>query len=112
MLLLMRMRRTHMGDRRQWQSISRCPHLPKLNPHETHGVQRADLGRARKAQNGGAFVRLVNQLDHQKNTPLMDAAFLGRCLIVKELIAHAAEVTGISPAFVKQKVVRMERMSS
>ncbi|CAK9054218.1 Poly [ADP-ribose] polymerase tankyrase-2 (ADP-ribosyltransferase diphtheria toxin-like 6) (ARTD6) (Protein poly-ADP-ribosyltransferase tankyrase-2) (TNKS-2) (TRF1-interacting ankyrin-related ADP-ribose polymerase 2) (Tankyrase II) (Tankyrase-2) (TANK2) [Durusdinium trenchii] len=24
----------------------------------------------------------------------MDAAFLGRCLIVKELIAHAAEVTG------------------
>lgn len=57
-------------------------------------------------------MRLVNQLDHQKNTPLMDAAFLGRCLIVKELIAHAAEVTGISPAFVKQKVVRMERMSS
>lgn len=36
---------------------------------------------------------LVNQLDHQKNTPVMDAAFLGRCLIVKELVEHAADVT-------------------
>ncbi|CAE7034503.1 Tnks, partial [Symbiodinium sp. CCMP2456] len=36
---------------------------------------------------------LVNALDKQKNTPVMDAAFLGRAMIVKELIENAAEVT-------------------
>ena len=35
----------------------------------------------------------MNQLDEQKNTPLMDAAFLGRSLIVRELLEHSAEVT-------------------
>lgn len=36
---------------------------------------------------------LVNVIDKNKNTPLMDAAFIGRSLIVKELIEHSAEVT-------------------
>ncbi|CAJ1437155.1 unnamed protein product [Effrenium voratum] len=35
---------------------------------------------------------LVNQLDGQKNTPIMEAAFLGRCMIVKELVERAAEI--------------------
>mmetsp|Transcript_30167 Transcript_30167/g.82923 ORF Transcript_30167/g.82923 Transcript_30167/m.82923 type:complete len:370 (+) Transcript_30167:73-1182(+) len=36
---------------------------------------------------------LVNCADKQKNTPIMDAALIGRSMIVKELIKHAAEVT-------------------
>lgn len=36
---------------------------------------------------------LVNKIDHQKNTPLMDAAHLGRAMIVKELINSAADVS-------------------
>lgn len=36
---------------------------------------------------------LVNDMDKYKNTPVMDAALQGRSLVVKELVAHAAEVT-------------------
>lgn len=36
---------------------------------------------------------LVNEMDKYKNTPIMDAALLGRSLVVKELVQHAAEVT-------------------
>eukprot|EP00931_Biecheleriopsis_adriatica_P079934 TRINITY_DN53290_c0_g1_i1.p1 TRINITY_DN53290_c0_g1~~TRINITY_DN53290_c0_g1_i1.p1 ORF type:complete len:356 (-),score=91.32 TRINITY_DN53290_c0_g1_i1:26-1069(-) len=36
---------------------------------------------------------LVNAIDKQKNTPIMDAAFIGRSMIVKELIKSAAEIT-------------------
>lgn len=36
---------------------------------------------------------LINAMDKQKNTPVMDAAFLGRAMIVKELIANGAAVT-------------------
>lgn len=35
---------------------------------------------------------IVNTIDKYKNTPVMDAALLGRCLIVKELIENGAEV--------------------
>lgn len=36
---------------------------------------------------------LVNEIDKYKNTPIMDAALIGRTMIVKELIKHAAEIT-------------------
>jgi len=36
---------------------------------------------------------LVNEIDKYKNTPVMDAALLGRSLIVKELIDNGAVVT-------------------
>mmetsp|Transcript_31275 Transcript_31275/g.72943 ORF Transcript_31275/g.72943 Transcript_31275/m.72943 type:complete len:345 (+) Transcript_31275:18-1052(+) len=36
---------------------------------------------------------LVNALDKYQNTPLMDASLIGRSLIVKELLAHAADVS-------------------
>merc|ERR1712224_492849 len=36
---------------------------------------------------------LINAVDNNKNTPIMDASLLGRAMIVKELVEHAAEVT-------------------
>lgn len=36
---------------------------------------------------------IVNEVDAQRNTAIMEAALYGRCLIVEELIKHAAEVT-------------------
>merc|ERR1712232_1070798 len=36
---------------------------------------------------------LVNAIDKQKNTPVMDAALLGRSMIVEELVEAAADVT-------------------
>lgn len=36
---------------------------------------------------------LVNEIDQYGQTPLMEASYLGRALIVKELIGHAAEAT-------------------
>jgi len=36
---------------------------------------------------------IVNEVDSQKNTPVMEAAFFGRALIVRELLQHAADVT-------------------
>lgn len=50
---------------------------------------RGDLGLCRemiKADPG-----LVNAIDHNKSTPLMDAAHLGRAMIVKELVSAAAD---------------------
>eukprot|EP00446_Apocalathium_sp_SHHI-4_P062273 CAMPEP_0177420816 /NCGR_PEP_ID=MMETSP0368-20130122/70457_1 /TAXON_ID=447022 ORGANISM="Scrippsiella hangoei-like, Strain SHHI-4" /NCGR_SAMPLE_ID=MMETSP0368 /ASSEMBLY_ACC=CAM_ASM_000363 /LENGTH=349 /DNA_ID=CAMNT_0018890633 /DNA_START=16 /DNA_END=1061 /DNA_ORIENTATION=+ len=36
---------------------------------------------------------IVNEVDSQRNTPIMEAALHGRSLIVQELLKHAAEVT-------------------
>lgn len=51
---------------------------------------RGDLGLCKEMVQ--ADPGLVNQLDHNRNSPVMDAAFLGRAMIVKELVESAAEV--------------------
>jgi len=51
---------------------------------------RGDLRLCREMMK--AEPELVNALDKNKNTPIMDAALLGRSMIVKELIQNGADV--------------------
>jgi len=53
---------------------------------------RGDLRLCREMMK--AEPELINALDQNKNTPIMDAALLGRSLIVRELIENGADVIG------------------
>ena len=74
------------------QPIPGCGWVGGIGPGRGHhGGSRAEIvvaqaQRASPACECQADPGLVNQLDGQKNTPIMEAAFLGRCMIVKELV--------------------------